>query len=484
MKKYLYILLALTAFSSCKKFLDVNTDPNKPTDVPPKLLLPTTTVGMGWANGNELGRAAGVLIQYNAGLGTTTNPAIYDTYVLDGGMDNQWNSEIYGGTVTNLRILISKTNGTSPAYSGIAKLELAYVISMATDLWGDVPYSQAGFGVTYPQPRFDKQQDIYLGNSTLGIQSLFNLVREGIADLDKTSALKPTSDDLIYAGDLAKWKRMGNTLLLKLALQVSNVAKDTTISVINSALASTAGLISDSTYDFKLPFLSTAVGNKNPYFLYDYTNRPDEEMASTRFINLMKSQNDTLRLAKFYTKPNGVFTGYDNGAVTTTPAAANRSRYNTYVVGTNGEAPLRLITSFQRAFILAEAALTLGIAGDPNALYQEGIRMSMQKVGMTPTEITTYFAANPLVVNLTGTTPDKLKQIITQKYISLVGNGIEAYNDYRRTGYPVLALSLKAGGDDPSSIPKRFAYQPGEATRNPNQPNPRIKTNVKVWWGL
>jgi hypothetical protein len=92
---------------------------------------------------------------------------------------------------------------------------------MATDLWGDVPYSQAGQGLLFPQPRFDKQEDIYQGSASLGIQSLFDLVKEGMADLDKPSTFRPANDDLIYKGDVAKWKRAGNSLLLKFALQIS-----------------------------------------------------------------------------------------------------------------------------------------------------------------------------------------------------------------------------------------------------------------------
>jgi hypothetical protein len=207
-------------------------------------------------------------------------------------------------------------------------------------------------------------------------------------------------------------------------------------------------------------------------------------MASLRFINLMRSLNDTIRLAKFYTKPNGVFVGYDNGNNVVPVVQANRSRLNTYVIGAAGQAPIRLITNFQRAFILAEAALILNTPGDANALYQEGIRASMQKTGMTTAEIDNYFDTNPTIVTLAGGVEDQRRQIITQKYIAWVGNGIEAYNDYRRTGYPVLAVSQFAAGDDPNTIPKRFPYVATEAQRNPNQPNPRTRTNEKVWWGL
>jgi hypothetical protein len=481
MKKiFIYILLASFLTPSCKKFLEVNVDPNNPTDVPPRLLLPTTTVGMAWANGNELGRAAALLVQYNSGVQGT--PAAFDVYNLEGSFDNSWNFEVYNGTINDLRIIVDKTQSSSPAYAGIAKLEMAYMFSLATDLWGDVPYSQAGVGLNFKAPRFDSQQDIYLGNGSLGIQSLFNLVRDGLADLDKPSALKPTTDDIVYGGDLTKWKRFGNTLLLKFAMQVSNSAPDTTKSVIASVIAGN-NFINDNTLDFEVKF-TTQVNNQNPYYAFDIFNRPDEEMLSARFLALMRAQNDTIRLSKYYTKQSGQFVGYENGSNFTAPLTATRSRYGVYVAGVTGEAPVRLVTNFQRAFILAESALIFGTAGDPNALYQEGIKASMKKTGMTDAEITNYFATNPTIVMLTGTVAEKRKQIITQKYIAFVGNAIEAYNDFRRTGYPQLTVASNAKGDDPNTIPKRYTYVLVEGERNTNQPSPRPRTNEKVWWGL
>ena len=108
----------------------------------------------------------------------------------------------------------------------------------------------------------------------------------------------------------------------------------------------------------------------------------------------------------------------------------------------------------------------------------------MISVGMTTAEIDAYFIANPTIVTLSGTNAEKLQQIITQKYIASVGNAIESYNDYRRTGYPLLIPPLTTAGDDPNTFPQRYPYTTQEGTSNPNQPNPRPKTNVKVWWAL
>jgi len=479
--KYLWILLMAPLFFSCDKFVDVNNNPNNPTSVPPATLLPTTILGMAFANSNELGRATSVLVQYNAGAANQVLQE--DRFDLDNLLDNQWGNEIYGGTLNNLQILIDQNQATNPVYAGVAKIQKAYVVSMATDLWGDVPYSQAGQGLKFPQPRFDAQQDIYLGNTTLGIQSLFDLVKEGIADLDKTSTVKPGTDDLIYKGDVAKWKRAETTMLLKFAMQISNknaaLAKTTIQSVIDGN-----NYINSNLLDFEVPF-GTSQGNQNTHYSFNNVNRTSDLMLSSRFLALMRSLNDTVRLAKFYTKPTGSFVALENGAaqtLATLPPLANRSKYNVYVTGANGEAPVRLLTNFQTQFILAESALILGTSGDPNAYYQAGIKASMAKTGMTVAEIDKYFADNPSVVTLSGTTDQKRAQILTQKYIAWVGNAIEAYNDWRRTGIPALTLPQNTTGDNPNIIPNRMPYVANELTRNPNAPNPRIKTDVKVWW--
>lgn len=479
MKKFaLFFCLSIVILTSCKKYLDVNNTPNNPLAVPPSTLLPTTTIALAFANSNDLSRATSALVQHIAGVANQT--AAYDVYSLDGSFDNQWTGEIYNGAINNLQILIDQYSLTSPAYSGIAKLEMAYVYSMATDIWGDVPYSQAGQGLKFETPRFDAVKDIYEGNSTKGIVSLFDLVKSGLLDLSKTSSLKPSSDDIVYKGDLTKWQKMGNTLLLKLALQLTNVNPALATSTINAVISGN-NYINSNALDFEVPF-GASVGNQNPLYSFNNLNRTGDQMLSQRLLNLSRSINDTVRLAKFFTKPTGTFIAFDNGSSSVVPLQATRSRYNTYLTGISGEAPIRIITNFQANFILAEAALTLGTAGDPNAYYQSGMKASMLKVGMTQAEIDNYFLTNPTVVTLIGSTEQKRQQIITQKYISLIGNGIEVFNDYRRTLYPVLSLVNNPSGDNPNVIPTRLPYTPSELSRNPNAPNPRPKTDVKLYW--
>ncbi|GAB4004419.1 SusD/RagB family nutrient-binding outer membrane lipoprotein [Spirosoma migulaei] len=480
-KSYLLIPLFL-GLGACSQFLDVNVTPNNPTSVTPAVLLPGAQAGTAFANANELNRFASTLVQQLAGA--ANNPQNYDIFQTNGAdMENQWRFELYGGGLVNYQKLIELADANNAkAYSGIAKIMKAYTFSIATDFWGDVPYSQALQGETFTAPRLDKQEDIYKGNATLGIQSLFDLVREGIRDLDATSAVKPGADDLIYGGDLAKWKRAGNTLLLKFAMTISRKEPALATSVINEVLTGN-NYINTNSGDMNFTF-GASVGSQDPRYTYTVVSTfKDDIILSTRYLNLLNSLNDP-RLPLFFTKPAANYVTIDNGFRGTLPSpVTNWSRYNKYVTGNSGEGPVRLITNFQRAFILAEAALRLGTPGDPQALYKEGITASMTLAGLTADQIAAYFTANPTVATLAGTTEEKIAQVITQKYIAFTGNGLELWNDYRRTGYPVLQPSQNAAGID-GTRPVRAVYINNEIQRNPNFPNPAPQSNVRVWWDV
>jgi len=142
---------------------------------------------------------------------------------------------------------------------------------------------------------------------------------------------------------------------------------------------------------------------------------------------------------------------------------------------------MRLLTNFQRAFILAECAVQLGTRGDANALYQEGIRASMLETGLSTADITTYFTNNPTIVTLSGTKVHRLNQILFQKWIAWVGNGYEAWNDYRRTGSPHLQPALNVSFTP--TIPQRLLYPPSEVAANGDVvPKTGVTIEVPVWW--
>ncbi|RZJ88740.1 MAG: SusD/RagB family nutrient-binding outer membrane lipoprotein, partial [Hymenobacter sp.] len=152
-----YATLAVAAFSAvgCSKFLDVNVSPNNPVTVPPTVQLPSILIGTGFVVGNTLGRDGDLFMQHYAGL--ANQPATEDRYAISGNYDNEWQFDLYGNNLNGAQTLIASTQAASPAYSGIAKLIKAYNFSLVTDLWGDVPYSQALQGLGNIHPGVDRQ---------------------------------------------------------------------------------------------------------------------------------------------------------------------------------------------------------------------------------------------------------------------------------------------------------------------------------------
>lgn len=480
------LIVPLLWSSGCEEYLDVNETPNNPLAVPPEVLLPSVLAGAAFANANELNRFTTTVVQYNFGAGGS--PSDYDVYNIDGtDFNNQWEFEIYGGALINARKCIEaaqEVNGN--AYIGINKIVQAYVFGLTTDFWGAVPYSEALQGdSSIIQPELDPQEFIYLGGEVAGrsVQSLFDLTREGLEFLNmENGPVVPGADDIIYGGNIDLWKRAGNSLLLKFAMQLSEAAPERAQQEIQAVVSQGEVYIVANEQDMDVNF-GGSVGSQSP--IHTYTNVSlfaDEMLLSSRFQERLEALNDP-RLPIFYTQTDSAFVSFENGFPGSLPNPSTYSQFNSYVTGPNGEGPVRLLTNFQTKFILAEAALRFGITnvGTAQELYQAGIRASMQLAGLTTEQIDTYFAGNPAVVTLTGSADEQLEQIITQKYIAFTGYGYEPWNDYRRTGYPVLPVSLNAQGID-GTIPVRVLYTAETITNNANVPNPPPNSNEPVWW--
>ena len=203
--KYLAYTLGLAGLLSatgCKKFVDINSDPNNPTTAQLSLLLPSTEVSMA-ANMYQLNSGTATFMQYvvfSSGLSRLQQQGT--------SFDDSWNG-FYSQTLNDLETLISSGIAQEQwGYVSIAKLEKAYLVSLMVDMWGDIPYSQSQKGQQQVSPPFEKGVDIY--------EQLLKLIDEGIADAGKTSAttLVPAGADLLYSGTKASWLSMANSLKL------------------------------------------------------------------------------------------------------------------------------------------------------------------------------------------------------------------------------------------------------------------------------
>ncbi len=522
------ILLAASLFvtSSCDQFLDVNTDPNNPSQPVLELLLPATQVSLGVnIGGGTLNRAASVAMQHAYILGLSRFDHTGATF------QTNWNN-IYAQALNDIEIIIKNgTDAKSFGYVGMAKLEKAYIYSVLVDLWGDVPYTEASLGEATLNPKFDKGADIY--------KDLFRLIDEGIADLNRNPYVSPGTADVFYRGDRTLWVRAANTLKLKLLNQIRLVPteRDRVIKDINALIAANQ-LITTGAQDWVFRFGTTETPqNRHPIHISEYRATKDCYMDQGFMERLYNLDDLRLRYYIYRQNPNagvnftstgngygGRFTGdptgqpadqaqratfgiypyggiYDNNTIRNLPTTlqyltntgATTPGVHRVVTNTDGTGAgiFPMATSYLTNFILAETALTLGTTGTVRTYLRDGVVQHLQAVNafvgsagnsgpQMPQATIDAFVARLLTQYDALTTPAaRLDFVMTQKYIATYGNGIEAYNDYRRTGSPTLRVPISPV----NPFPLRFLYSSRELTANPNAP---AQNNfiTPVFWDL
>jgi len=488
------IVLLLGVFTSCEKFLDINDDPNNPTDATIVNLMPAAQIGVAFAFSNTADRVGEDAVQHLV-IGR------YDAWSVDGSdLSNDWRFSLYAGGLKDLEDIITKATVSGDFhYVGVAKLLKAYSYSIMVDVWDNVPYTQA-CGI-YEYPVFDDGLAIY--------NSLFPLIDEALNDLTKENEVSLADVDLFYQGDVASWIRMGNTLKLKLYNQIRlldpSKAK-TGIEALVAAEAASPGevLITDPDQDFNFYFVNSSnPENRHPGFQNDYMVK-GEAYISNYFIDWL-IQNDDPRIP-YYFYVQDVDEGL-NGRNYGDPAPIGndgdvRTVQGIYPVGGKyddgsaeavdgssapGNGELRMITNMMRLYIEAEAALTLSatVSGTPEELFEEAMNASFLEVNrldapnIPATDIDDYVAARLAEFADSTTTAGKLNLVMQEKWIALFGNGLESYNDYRRTGFPVIPIPMET-----NNLPLlRFPYPDDELNANSNAPD-QPDRNVPVFWDI
>jgi hypothetical protein len=266
-----------------------------------------------------------------------------------------------------------------------------------------------------------------------------------------------SSGDIMYDGDMAKWRKFANSLRLRLAMHLSNVDAATAQS--EALAAFTAGVFASNTENAQLMYLASAP-NQNPIYTNFHVDKRDDYGMSKTLVDSMLSWNDP-RLP-IYAQPNdttGAYQGLPNGLNDGAgPQLKFISRFGTFWRDTPA-APLALLTYSEVLFLEAEAAQRGWIPGTAATYYADAIRASMEQYGIGSAAITTYLADPRVQYNAaTG-----LTQIAYQKWVSLFMQGMEGWTEVRRTGVPALVPGPNAVL---TRIPERLPYSDDEQVLN------------------
>ncbi|MGE8293444.1 MAG: SusD/RagB family nutrient-binding outer membrane lipoprotein [Sphingobacterium sp.] len=450
--KFLYAL-CFTAIVGCKTGDDLYISPNNPLDGNLPSLLTASEVNTFQNVEGDLSRMSSIMVQHSAGL-NAQYADVQNYRITQGDFDNVWIG-LYANTMYNLKLMIDKANiaeTKSPHYSGMGKVLMALNLSFATDLWGDVPYSDAfQWNSGNKTPKLDTQQDIY--------KTIDNLLAEGIADLSvdaKDNYYLAQGEDLIFKGDNTKWIKAAYTLRARFLNRTSGKVAGTEAKVLEYLSKG----ISSNTGNMIAPHDQTSQNQWGAF----HNSRDGYLGANKLIVDRLLAKNDP-RLTYFLsTNSKGEYVGGDIKDESINPDISIIGPF--FDVASN----FPIVTYYEAKFIEAEVKQRQG--GNAATVLNEAIKANVAYVtdGAESADAIANYA--------TATKTD----ILTEKWVALYNQGIEPYNDYRRTGIPALTPRPQSVGATMPIIPKRYPFPQTTTLYNPNVKN--IPMDVAVWWGM
>lgn len=468
MKKIIYSLMitaALIQAGGCKKFLDVNDDPNNPTNVAEALILApvetqiATNVAAGSYSLQNINGPAIITAYWMQELSLNQPQPQADGYKLtQDDVDPIWLT-LYSGILQNLEIINTKavTSGNH-SYGVIAKVLTAYTLGVTTDLFGDVPFDDAFDGKF--KPAYETQEEIY--------NRLQEILDSAILESTLDPGIHtPASDDYIYSGDMDKWVKFAYSLKARYYMHLTDAPGHDAVTQSNLALQAIDKAFASTDDEANFSVYSDNPSSENPWFMNIGEDQGGVVLGQS-FVDSLVARDDP-RLPVIATSPNGVFLG----RLSTTEADPDPTVYsviNEFYAGI--DAPLSIFNYSEVLFLKAEATLNVSGVSAAEPIYQEAIKSHMDKLGVDPADADVYIASRSGL-----TTSDALERIIEEKSVANFLS-IENYNDWRRTGFPELEIVPEPFIPE---IPLRFPYPLAEITSN-SQPQHTLTVRDKVWW--
>ncbi|KAA2242435.1 RagB/SusD family nutrient uptake outer membrane protein [Chitinophaga agrisoli] len=466
MKKNLIITTlccSLLVLAGCKKYLDVNKNPNITETAPLNGLLSSTTYNTGY-NVYRLGDNTSYFVQYLASPNTASSSDTYDIVDYSTSWENMYN------TMSDLYDLIHQADSVGAyQHAGAAKIMMAMNLSMANAFWGALPYKEALNGAVI-QPHFDADKDIY--NSTLA------LVNDGLADLDKADPkiLLTAERDLIHHGDAAAWKKTGYALKARLLNRITKMPDYDPAQVLEAL----SHAYENNGDDAQL----TQFQSRSPWnqAAYDNTQNLLDGWLSTHFVAALNDSSFGVfdpRLP-LITSPTryGDYRGTINGAGRIGTGTDDDECYlsiNGFY--SRGGAPLLILTYAECKFIQAEAAFRAGDKTTAYTAYIDGIKANMDKVGVAAGARDAY-VTNPVVA--VGAANITLALIMKEKYVAMFLHP-ESWTDVRRMNYQYKDFNLPENALLPEFI-RRVAYPVSETSRNGSNTPAVTSLAQRLWW--
>ncbi|RAJ09252.1 SusD-like starch-binding protein associating with outer membrane [Arenibacter echinorum] len=412
-------------------------------------------------------------------------PAAGDKYFNDG-YSKGYFSTIYPLAVNEIQeVILAVSEDTENINKhSMARIWRAYIFHHITDLYGDIPYSEAGKGVTEKiyTPKYDEQSFIYL--------DMLKELEEAANAFDSNKATFGSSD-LLYGGNVDQWKKFAYSLMLRLGMRLTNVDSQLSETWVKKAIE--GGVILENSDLAAIAYVDgSQVSSRNPIaqglMNGDYINPQSVENVeggkyAKTFIDHLKDTSDprlNVLSVVWIDNGSGLYVADTTTAIQTgMPNAAFNNRPENFATFSEPhpetvlayDSPLMIMTNAEMKLLIAEAAIRGWYTGDAAVLYEEAVRAGMQQWSLygdagviSDQHIDTYLTNNPF--NAAGSFEEKMDQIQTQKWVTLFLDEYEIFANWRRTGYPDLVPVNYPGNLTGGKIPTRFVLPDSESTIN------------------
>jgi len=469
--KFVSILFISVSFlTGCEDNIeDINTDPLSATVIDPGLLMPEILVsGISSSRTIEENFINMHAQQWSAivGWGAFVGVERYSIHPVI--TDNIWFFH-YTTALRNLqqmRILTEDNNPDATNIIGQANILEAFVFLNLTQMFGDIPFSEALNVVDLPNPNFDTQEEVLRG--------LVELLDEGVANLINPTDIV-TDGDLLYGGDRDSWIRFGNSLKLRVLMLIANVDPSVASEIQNTA---NQPLIISNEFVAKLDFIDSS-GNENPIWkMLDAFNGGVNGFwgAGIALVDIMNASNDPRR-DTYFDDVNGEYVGQHQGVFSSegiSPVSLN-------II--NPEMPDIYASASETNFYLAEAVLKGWINGNANTFYQAGIESSLDFYDGTEGEILSIdkiiFMNSPRATIAGDDLETAIREVQEELYVSNFSRGLAAWTNWRRNKVPDFELPV---GAVLNSIIRRYQVPLTELTTNPNAPTNLPPLDQHMWF--
>ncbi|GGK30226.1 hypothetical protein GCM10007962_25610 [Yeosuana aromativorans] len=498
MKRILILLAIVVTFGSCdKNFEEINVNPTKPTQLDPSTKLTYIqlyTAGSGYAS--YLFWNVIHLMQNVQHLNETTygNAFLYQTNNTHWLFEEQFKTTVKN--IVDLETQLENSEApTADVDLAIARVQKVLIFSRITDVYGDIPYSEAGKGFIegIRFPKYDKQSDIY-ADMLATLESSANTLGSG-------GSSSYGSADLLFGGDVAKWKKFANSLMLRLAMRMVKV--DNAGAQAWATKAISGGVMTSNDDIAYVQYENNANDggpNVNPLTKCFTSRGVNQNKISKTLMDFMKDRNDPRISVLCSTTDGNTDPALQSGQdINDFSQSSANSKPNVNIFGgqlSDGsriviyDAPFFYQTYAEVEFMLAEAAERWGLAGgDVEGHYNAGVRAAMEYlslyghgVNITSTQIDDYLTANPF------DPAQALKMINEQYWVATFGNANETFANWRRSGYPVLVPANVAATYTGGKIPRRLNYPGSELLNNSENVQEAINRQggdlltTRMWW--